>query len=143
MTRPRAVVLLPATPQCPAGTFPTSDGGCALCKDNTFCPQGQTALRSTARACPVNMVTLRRGAKSINDCFNAPGYSYRKTSDGVRTVPCGVGRWTTGLKKQTSCTACPTGLKTDPETVPGSHTNSDVCRECQARYRVATVWRSA
>jgi hypothetical protein len=55
-----------------------------------FCPQGQVALRSTARACPANMVTLRRGAKSINDCFNAPGYSCRKTSDGVRAIACGV-----------------------------------------------------
>jgi hypothetical protein len=74
------------------------------------------------------MVTLRRGAKSINDCFNSPGYFYRKTSDGVRAVPCGVDRWTTSLKKQTTCIACPTGFNTDPETVPGSHTNSDVCR---------------
>ncbi|WIA29465.1 hypothetical protein OEZ86_011966 [Tetradesmus obliquus] len=113
---------------CPAGFFPTSDGKCSLCKDNMFCPQGQSALRSTARPCPANTVTLRRGAKSINDCFNAPGYSYRKTSDGVRAEPCGVNTWTTGLKKQTTCTACPTGFKTDPETVPGSHTNSDVCQ---------------
>uniref|UniRef100_A0A383VUV6 Tyrosine-protein kinase ephrin type A/B receptor-like domain-containing protein n=1 Tax=Tetradesmus obliquus TaxID=3088 RepID=A0A383VUV6_TETOB len=113
---------------CPAGFFPTSDGKCSLCKDNMFCPQGQSALRSTARPCPANTVTLRRGAKSINDCFNSPGYSYRKTSDGVRAEPCGVNTWTTGLKKQTTCTACPTGFKTDPETVPGSHTNSDVCQ---------------
>ncbi|WIA32737.1 hypothetical protein OEZ86_005923 [Tetradesmus obliquus] len=113
---------------CPAGTFPTSDGGCSQCKDNMYCPQGQLALRSTAKACPANMVTLRRGAKSINDCFNAPGYSFRKTSDGIKANACGVNSWTTGLKKQTTCTACLTGFKTDPETVPGSHTNSDVCQ---------------
>ncbi|WIA32723.1 hypothetical protein OEZ86_005909 [Tetradesmus obliquus] len=113
---------------CPAGTFPTSDGGCSQCKDNMYCPQGQLALRSTAKACPANMVTLRRGAKSINDCFNAPGYSFRKTSDGIKAEACGVNSWTTGLKKQTTCTACLTGFKTDPETVPGSHTNSDVCQ---------------
>ncbi|KAF6251784.1 hypothetical protein COO60DRAFT_1674488 [Scenedesmus sp. NREL 46B-D3] len=113
---------------CPAGTFPTSDGGCSQCKANMYCPQGQAALRSTARNCPANMVTLRRGAKNINECFNAPGYSYRKTSDGVKAVACGVNTWTTGLKKQTTCTACVTGFKTDPETVPGTQTNSDVCQ---------------
>jgi hypothetical protein len=97
-----------------------------------YCPQGQQALRSTAKACPTNMVTLRRGAKSINHCFNSPGFYYRKTSDGIKAIACGVNQWTTGLKKQTTCTACMTGFKTDPETVPGSHTNSDVCRECLA-----------
>ncbi|KAF8067261.1 ATJ10 [Scenedesmus sp. PABB004] len=112
---------------CPAGMFPVAGGGCALCKANMYCPQGQKALVSTATACPANMVTLRRGAKSLNDCFNAPGYRFRKTSAGVRAIACGDNEYTVGLKKQTACNACPTNFVTDPDNTPGMHTSAAVC----------------
>ncbi|WIA09380.1 hypothetical protein OEZ85_008786 [Tetradesmus obliquus] len=112
---------------CPAGMYPMANGGCAPCKMNQFCPLGQSATTTTARNCPPNTVTLKTGARSVNDCFNKPGYRYFRTSSGVRAIACGDDEYTVGLKKQTTCTRCMPGFKTDPANPPGIHTSSAVC----------------
>uniref|UniRef100_A0A383VV89 Apple domain-containing protein n=1 Tax=Tetradesmus obliquus TaxID=3088 RepID=A0A383VV89_TETOB len=112
---------------CPAGMYPMANGGCAPCKLNQFCPLGQSATTTTAKNCPPNTVTLKTGARSMNDCFNKPGYRYFRTSTGVRAIACGDDEYTVGLKKQTTCTRCMPGFKTDPANPPGIHTSSAVC----------------
>ncbi|WIA29466.1 hypothetical protein OEZ86_011967 [Tetradesmus obliquus] len=112
---------------CPAGMYPMANGGCAPCKMNQFCPLGQSATTTTAKNCPPNTVTLKTGARSVNDCFNKPGYRYFRTSSGVRAIACGDDEYTVGLKKQTTCTRCMPGFKTDPANPPGIHTSSAVC----------------
>jgi hypothetical protein len=109
--------------------YPVANGGCAPCKMNQFCPLGQSATRTTARNCPPNTVTLKTGARSVNDCFNAPGYRYFRTSSGMRAIACGDDEYTVGLKKQLTCTKCMPGFKTDPANPPGIHTSSAVCGE--------------
>jgi hypothetical protein len=111
--------------------YPVANGGCASCKLNHYCPLGQSATRTTAKACPPNTVTLKTGANSVNDCFNAPGYKYFRTSSGVRAIACGDDEYTVGLKKQLTCTKCMPGFKTDPANPPGIHTSSAVCGEWQ------------
>lgn len=112
---------------CPAGMYPVANGDCAPCKMNQFCPLGQSASTTTARNCPANTVTLKTGARSVNDCFNKPGYKYIRTSSGVRAEACSDDEYTVGLKKQTTCTKCMPGFKTDPANPPGIHTSSAVC----------------
>jgi hypothetical protein len=96
---------------------------------NQFCPLGQSATKTTAKSCPPNTVTLKTGAKSVNDCFNAPGYRYFRTTSGVRAIACNDDEYSVGLKKQTTCTKCMPGFKTDPANPPGIHTSSAVCGE--------------
>lgn len=64
---------------------------------------------------------------NLSCSVNKPGFMYKKTATGVRADPCGIDTYTPGLAKQTQCTQCPPGFKTNPELVPGSQTSSEVC----------------
>eukprot|EP00775_Hariotina_reticulata_P009696 gene9696-9855_t len=108
--------------------FPGPSGECRPCKKNSYCPRGNDALVSTSKACPANMVTLRTGARSLNDCLNAPGFFYqRKSATVVRSLPCPANQFSRGLDKAPSCTACPTNWVTDPDAPAGTARSAAAC----------------
>lgn len=68
--------------------------------------------------CGEHMTTLGRRSQSSRSCVNLPGYSYALYVYAVQgfsipySVPCPVGTYSAGMKKQRACVPCPTGFST-------------------------------
>lgn len=48
-------------------------------------------------------------------------------ASSAQAVPCGLDSYSPGLRKQTTCNACPAGTHTDPDALEGSYTSQDAC----------------
>uniref|UniRef100_A0A383VIT8 Apple domain-containing protein n=1 Tax=Tetradesmus obliquus TaxID=3088 RepID=A0A383VIT8_TETOB len=119
---------------CPAGKIPSDDRRCTTCPADSYCPAAATNINidpaALIRPCPANTLSAQ-GASKLSDCVNAPGYSYKFSTQGgkaaVTALPCPADSYCVGLAKQPQCTPCSRGFKTDPADEPGSATSPAVC----------------
>lgn len=99
---------------CPRGQK-GSVSGCTNClaASDEYCPGGEASSTSTPASvgCGTGATTLGDRAVSKEQCVNKPGYSWNGVA-GTATE-CLADTYSTGLKKQPSCTPCPPGMNTD------------------------------
>ncbi|WIA43769.1 hypothetical protein OEZ86_010192 [Tetradesmus obliquus] len=95
---------------------------CVICPKDSWCPGGTESASKWVTsgdpgivACPNLMVTINPGANNRLMCVNQPGYSWIKPVGQAdpSVAVCPENTFSTGLRKQPNCTACPSGMKTN------------------------------
>lgn len=94
---------------CPKGQKGSADG-CVDCVKGDYCPGGEATSSSTpgTTSCGAGATTLGTRAVSKEQCVNDAGYSWNAAASTA--AACEGNTYSTGLKKQPTCTPCPPGF---------------------------------